>query len=59
MKACWKKLFTIYVPILLHVHVQGNLIFRLLDLRKVLSVRDAAYTLVDKNHEVDILHVSL
>lgn len=59
MKACWKKLFTIYVPILLHVHVQGNLIFRLLDLRKVLSVRDAAYNLVDKNHQVDILHVSL
>lgn len=29
---------------------------RLLDLRKVLSVRDAAYTLVDKNHQVDILH---
>lgn len=57
MKACWKKLFSIYVPILLHV--QGNLIFRLLDLRKVLSVRDAAYTLVDKNHQVDILHVSL
>lgn len=57
MKACWKKLLTIFVLILLHV--QGNLIFRLLDLRKVLSVRDAAYTLVDKNHEVDILHVSL
>lgn len=57
MKACWKKLLTIFVPILLHV--QGNLIFRLLDLRKVLSVRDAAYTLVDKNHQVDILHVSL
>lgn len=57
MKACWKKLLTIFVLILLHV--QGNLIFRLLDLRKVLSVRDAAYTLVDKNHQVDILHVSL
>lgn len=34
-------------------------ISRLLDLRKVLSVRDAAYSLVDKNHKVDILSVSL
>ncbi|XP_061164774.1 protein ABHD18-like [Saccostrea echinata] len=29
---------------------------RLLDLRKVLSVRDAAYSLVDKNHKVNIFY---
>ncbi|XP_056010431.1 protein ABHD18-like isoform X2 [Ostrea edulis] len=32
---------------------------RLLDLRKVLSVRDAAYSLVDKKHAVDIFHMVL